>query len=121
MKKKAAETVREVEKSAVDAYLVQIAINRKKGQRLVFREGERRKRDRRHAIVFVAEDRRVNKGRRTRRERRTGPSVCSADSLLGRTAAPVPEAGSAIFPTFGKLLAGAKAMLSSPKKEGGKR
>jgi hypothetical protein len=121
MKKKEAETVREVEKSAVDAYLVQIAVNRKKGQRLVFREGERRRRERRHAIVFVAEDRRVNKGRRTRRERRTGPSVCSADSQGAQTFPPASKTTSAIFPTFGKLLSGAKAVFSPPKKKGGKR
>ena len=121
MKKKAAETVREVEKSAVDAYLVRIAVNRKKGQRLVFREGERRKRERRHAIVFVAEERRVSKNRRTRRERRTGFSVCSADCPSAQTSRPASATTSAIFPTFGKLLAGAKAMLSPPTKKGGKR
>jgi len=121
MKKKEAETAREVEKSAVDAYLVRIATLRKKGQRLKYRHGDRRKRNRRGAIVFVADDRRVNVDRRARRERRTGPSVCSADSQLGRAAAPVPGAGSAIFPTFGKLLSGAKAMFSPPKKKGGKK
>ena len=117
MKKKAAETVREVDKSAVDAYLLHLAKQRKKGQRLVFREGERRKRERRHGIVFVAEDRRAVRERRTRRERRSGFSVCSADSEPARrAAAPEPTITSAVFPTFGKLLAGAKAAFSPPKK-----
>ena len=121
MKKKEAETAREVEKSAVDAYLVRIATLRKKGQRLKYRHGDRRKRNRRGAIVFVADDRRVNVDRRARRERRTGPSVCSADSQGAQTFPPASKTTSAIFPTFGKLLSGAKAVFSPPKKKGGKK
>jgi len=121
MKKKAAETVREVEKSAVDAYLLQIAKQRKKGQRLKYRHGDRRKRERRRAIAFVAEDRRAAKDRRTRRERRSGFSVCSADPQSAQTSPPEPTLTSAVFPTFGKLLAGARAVFSPPKKKRGKR